>query len=231
MKQLKLNNPGGGDFEFSINREELGYLILSCRADNQHDIVKNKQIKQLIFDLVKQKIENQSLILTPNIMRFLALRLRKSDQSLIVKFGNMIIATKNQDRLFYRVIKTTLLEVIGTLATAIPYAIFMRLLYFDVTQNFVYQCAEHFQSVPQQEIIKLVGPTTSKHLAVTDKKDENQVEISTRLRSESQSILINSKKEKILTVKKQYTRSRKKAKKVTFSEFRKKILNYPVSII
>ena len=103
-KEIKIQNPrGGGDTEIQLSDDnELAFTILSCIADNEQYLVKSTKIKKLIFSLVKAKIKNESLVLTPNMIRFLALKLISEDQTLIVKIGNVVVSSSNRVRLLTR---------------------------------------------------------------------------------------------------------------------------------
>lgn len=88
-KNINVSNPRGGNFglEFSDNTE-LAHTILACIANNERYLVKNPELTKIVFALVKAKIKKESLVLTPNMLRFLALKLINNDQTLIVKIGN-----------------------------------------------------------------------------------------------------------------------------------------------
>jgi hypothetical protein len=45
-------------------------------------------MKKVIFHLVRDKIENELLLITPNLIRFLALKLIDDEPGLMVKIGN-----------------------------------------------------------------------------------------------------------------------------------------------
>lgn len=62
---------------------ELNLIILSYICDNENYLVKDPLIKELIFSLVKATLQNESLVLTPNMIRFLALKLINNDQTLL----------------------------------------------------------------------------------------------------------------------------------------------------
>ena len=47
--------------------------------------LKAKKVREVTFRLVKKKIEKDFLVITPNIIRFLALKLINEDQNLSVK--------------------------------------------------------------------------------------------------------------------------------------------------
>ena len=81
-------NPRGGNIGLGFSdNTELAHTILTCIADNERYLVKDPEIIKMVFDLVKAKIKNESLVLTPNMLRFLALKLINNDQPFIVKIG------------------------------------------------------------------------------------------------------------------------------------------------
>lgn len=85
-------NLRGGEIEFEIDDDtELALTILSCIEDNKIYLVKNKKIIKLVFNLVKAKVQKKSLVINPNLMRFLALKLINNDQILIVVIKKNII--------------------------------------------------------------------------------------------------------------------------------------------
>ena len=71
--------------KFKISKDnELTDIIASCIANNEFYSVKNKKkIIKAIFVLVRVNIQEESLVLTLNIIRFLALRILKNDLGLI----------------------------------------------------------------------------------------------------------------------------------------------------
>ena len=77
-KKFSLKNYRGGSNEGGIrltDDHELAMTILTCIADNDVNIVINQKLRNLIFELVKQKIKNESLVITPNLIRFVALKI------------------------------------------------------------------------------------------------------------------------------------------------------------
>lgn len=58
-------------------------------------MVNSRKIKKFIFRLVKKKIENEALVLTPNIIHFLTMKLIRENQTSIVKIGNVLFSSTN----------------------------------------------------------------------------------------------------------------------------------------
>ena len=100
----------------------MALTILSCISENEKYLVKSREIRELIFKLVKAKIQNESLVLTPNMIRFLALKLLNQDQTLVVKIGNIVVSSNNRARLITRLAGTTIIALLGAILQALPYA-------------------------------------------------------------------------------------------------------------
>ena len=96
-KNINIANPTGKNLvlEFS-NDTQLTSTILTCIADNERYLVKDPEIIKIVFALIKAKIKEESLVLTTNMLRFLALRLINNDQTLIVKIGNIVTSSNNR---------------------------------------------------------------------------------------------------------------------------------------
>lgn len=61
----KMSNPKGKGLKLEFfDDNELEITLLPCIADNEHYLVRNEKVKELIFGLVKKTIKNESLILT-----------------------------------------------------------------------------------------------------------------------------------------------------------------------
>jgi hypothetical protein len=84
---------------------ELSDAIFVCIADNKRYWVKNSRIIKIVFTLVKSKIKKESLVVKPNMIRFLTLKLVNNDQTLVVKIGNIITLYNNQTRLFTQIFR------------------------------------------------------------------------------------------------------------------------------
>ena len=113
---------------------------MSCIADNQKYLVKDPELIKAIFGLVKAKIKNESLVLTPNMIRFLALKLIKNDENLLIKIKNIAVSSSKRARLVTRGTKATLLRFLSDIFVSLPYAVAISLIYFDITQNCSYRC-------------------------------------------------------------------------------------------
>ena len=100
-QQTKITNLKGGAFEVqAFNEKELGEIILSCISDNEAYLIKDPKLIKLMFILVKAKIQNESLALTPNLVRFLVLKLihEHNNGTLVTKIGTAVFGTDNKLR-------------------------------------------------------------------------------------------------------------------------------------
>ena len=217
-KKVNVNNLRGGNLglEFSDD-SELANTILTCMADNERYLVKDPEIIKMIFYLVKAKIKNESLILTPNLMRFLVLKLINKDQTLMVKIGNIIVSSKNRSRLFARISGSAILGFIGAFASILPYTIFMMFFYFNITENCGYKCSEHFEKLPKEGNIEIYKRESTDHVFIAGNNDVNQIELYTPSKSDDQVTIISNGIRKKTTT---YNKVRKKAKQVNFSDFK-----------
>lgn len=94
---------GGGNRTIGLeltDDTELAKILLLYISDNERYLVKDPRIIQIVFNLVKARTKLESLTLTPNMIRFLALNLISNDQTLIVKICNILASSNNRIRLF-----------------------------------------------------------------------------------------------------------------------------------
>lgn len=217
-KNLNIANPKGGNIglEFADDTE-LAHAILTCMADNERYLVKDPKIIKMVFNLVKAKIKNESLVLTPNMMRFLALKLINNDQTLIVKIGNIIASSNNRARLFVRVSGSAIIGFVGALLSTLPYGILMMVLYFDSTENCGYKCSDYFEKLPKEGHVEIYKKESTGHVFIAGNDDAKQIEIYTPSKSADEvTVRSNGVVERTTT----YTKVRKKAKQVNFSDFK-----------
>jgi hypothetical protein len=219
-KDVKIPNLKGGGMEIEfIDDNELASIILTCIADNELYVVKNPKIVELVFGLVKEKIKNESLIMTPNMMRFLALKLLSNDDSLIIRFGRIISSSDSRVRLFSRALGSFILGFVGGLFSIFPYALLVGVLYFDCTENCGHKCREHFEHIPKERPAIIYAEKLTGNLVIGQNDPGRQVIIYIPSKLPDEVIIRNTKE---VTIKKSYTHSRKQAKEVKFSDFRKK---------
>ena len=211
-------NPRGGNIGLGFSdNTELAHTILTCIADNERYLVKDPKIIKMVFDLVKAKIKNESLILTPNMLRFLALKLINNDQTLIVKIGNIIMSSNNRARLFARVSRSAIIGFVGGLFSIFPYAVLIMVVYFNTTENCGYKCSNYFEQLSKEGPVKIYGKKSTGHLVITESDDARQIEIYIPSKATDE-VTISSNGQ--LKTTKTYTKVRKKAKQVDFSDFK-----------
>ena len=218
VKKTASNVRGGSiEVEFSDNNE-LSLTILSCIADNERYLVKDPKLIKLIFNLVKAKVKDESLALTPNMMRFLALKLINNDKPLLVKIGDTLFSASNRARLLARLCVAGFFGSITSAVSVIfPHAILILLLSFDLTANCGYKCNDYFEHLPKEGPVRIYAETSDGNIAIVGNDDSQQMQIYTPSRFSDEVIIGSTSEHKI---KKSYTPSRKKAKQIKFSEFK-----------
>lgn len=219
-KHMQIPNPTGGAIGFQVSDDtELGGLILSCIADNQSYLVKDEKIIRVIFSLVKAKLKDESLVLTPNMIRFLALNLLDSDSGLIAKIGNVVVSSENRFRLMTRTAGSVGIGIITALLSSFVCGVLIMVLLFDNTHNCGYKCDDYFEHLPKDHSSKIFAEKPTGQVLIAGNDDARQVEIYIPSQPANE-VTISSTGEAKVT--KTYKKSRKKAKVVNFSEFKKK---------
>jgi hypothetical protein len=221
-KNVTMANPRGGNINIGLefsDDTELANAILACIADNERYLVKNPEITKIVFALVKAKIKKESLVLTPNLMRFVALKLINNDQTLIVKIGNIVASSNNRARLFARVSGAAVIGFVAALFSILPYAVLMLIFYFDTTENCSYKCSDYFEQLPKEGPIEIYGKESKStgHLLIAGNDDARQINIYIPSKA-AEEVTISSNGE--LKTTKIYTKVQKKAKRVNFSDFK-----------
>ena len=212
-------NPRGGAIQLTDD-SDLALTILSCISDNERYLVKNERLKRVIFELVKEKIKNESLIITPNLMRFLALKLLKTNDNSITKIGNLIVSSNNRGRLYTRIAGSAVFGLVGAVFSVVSHAIALGVFYYFLTQDCGYRCDNYFENIPKQDgEIRIYGERREGNLVIAGNDEAHQVELYIPSKVTTDRSLSTPREIKKTTT---YTRSRKKAKQVKFSEFRKK---------
>ena len=218
LKNLNMPNPRGGNLEIEFSDDtELSYTILSCIAGNQRYLVKDPTLIKMVFDLVKAKIKKESVVLTPNMIRFLALKFINNDQTLIVKIGNIIASSNNRVRLFTRVAGSAMIGLLGALVTPVPYCILMMLFYYNVTEHCAYKCSDYFEQLPNEGHLQHYGETPTGHLFIGGNDDAKQVAIYIPSQDKNE-VAVSSTGE--LTATRTYKRVSPRVKQVKFSDFK-----------
>lgn len=198
---------------------ELAKRILSCISDNQRYIVKDPRIIKIVFNLVKARVKQESLILTPNMMRFLALKLFNSDQTLIIKFGNIISYPDNPIRLLIRLGGTFIIGITASLTLSISYGLLLMFIYYDNTENCAYSCSKYFEQLSPEGPIHIYDKKSTGHVVIGSNDDARQIAIYTPSTDATEVVI--SSNGSLKTTKQSYKQVRTKAKQVNFSDFRK----------
>ena len=218
-KNVNVANPRGGEFSVTFTDDnELAQTILSCIADNERYLVKDQDLINIVFNLAKAKITNESLVLTPNLLRFVALQLLNDNQGFIAKFGNMVASSNNRIRLYTRVMGVSVIAFVGALFSVLPYAILMGYIYLDSTEHCGYRCSDYFEQLPKEGPVQVFGKEPTGHLVIGGNDDARQVEIYNPSPTEGDE-LVPIGNGKIRTTR-TYKKTRQKAKQVKFSEFK-----------
>lgn len=88
------------------------------------------------------------------------------------------------------------------------------------TENCSYKCSEYFEPIPIEEPVRIYGEKSTGHIFIAGNDDARQVEIYVPSKSKAANeVTITSNKE--LKTTKTYTKIKKKAKLVKFSDFKK----------
>ncbi len=218
--KVKMPNPKGGGVKMEFTDDsELASIILSCIADNELYVVRNPRIIELVFGLVKEKVKNESLVITPNMMRFLALKLLNNNESFIVRFGSIVASTDNRARLVSRLLGSAIFAFVGTLLSTLPYAAVMALFYFGSTENCGHKCHDYFEHIPKEGSAIIYAEKSTGNLVIGQNDAARQVVIYTPSKVPDQVIITNKGE---ATIKKSYRNCRKRAKEMKFSDFKKK---------
>jgi len=218
-KNIEIVNARGGGgslLEFN-NNEELAEMILVCIEDNKSYLVNDPDIIKLIFALVKAKIKKESIVLTPNLIRYLAWRLVNDDKTLFLKIRNIFLFSESQARISFRVIGTAFIAFIGAVFNMLPYSILIALTYFDTTENCYHRCSDYFHELPAEGPVKIQREKSTGNIFISANDDARQIEIYIPSKAPEE-VTMNEKGELIKT----YQFSRKKPRQVNFSDFRKK---------
>ena len=220
-KTVNVPNPTGGDlFDPAAYDSDLANSILTVISNDKSYVVKNPTIRKMIFELAALKISNASLVLTPNMIRFLALKLLKNDKSLVVKVGSMLLTAQSRKRMATRLSSSIITGIMAGVGFAVPAGVLMALMSFSMTENRGYQCEQYFEQLPSEGPIRVFDKQSTGHLVIAGNEAARQVEIYVPLQAPNQ---VESVKETHTRVQKitSYSKSRTKAKAVNFSDFKK----------
>lgn len=224
---VKMPNPRGGggiiDLEDSDDTE-LANVILSCIDDEKNYIVINQKLKEILFNLVKAKLKEESVVLTPNMVRFLALHLSNKKTPILLQFGNLVATTDNQVRLLTRVVGGLLLGALGVAVESLGYAIFAMIIYLNLTADCgFYNCDNYFQEIPSTPgtEISIVGEQMRQQrpLIIHAEKLEGNLAIAGNDQAKQLELYVPSEKQ-TFSSHRAYQRAKKQPKLVRFSDFK-----------
>lgn len=190
--------------------------VPSCIADEESYLVEDSNLRQIIFGLVKEKIRSTSLVLTPAIIRFLALKLINHDQPLTTKIGNVIVIAKSRIRFFARACGAILLGTLAGLINSLNYDVLALTLYYSATENCGYQSNNYFEQLSKDRPLIVYGKESTGHLVIAKDDSKRLIEFDISIDT-SIDIIPTGKVRQTKTYKKSQT----KAREVQFSDFEK----------
>jgi len=118
-------------------------------------------------------------MLSPNMLRFLALQFVTKEQTLVVKVGNLIVSSNNRARLFTRVTGATIIGLVTSLFLSLSYGVLLVMIYFDMTENCGYKCSDYFEQLPKEGPVEIYGEELTGHLVIAGNDDARQIKIYT----------------------------------------------------
>ena len=86
---LDEHDPRLDDF---ITERELANAISACIKNDKSYFLKNTQLRQLLFSLVEAKLKKTSIILSPQLVRFLAHKILTRNWTLLDKAKNFLLS-------------------------------------------------------------------------------------------------------------------------------------------
>ncbi|QXE46097.1 hypothetical protein IV203_000075 (plastid) [Nitzschia inconspicua] len=216
---VEIKNPRGGAIPSLTDDNELGMAILTCISDNGIYHVKDKNLRRIVFELAKEKLTNESLIITPNLIRFVGLRLINPNQTTVVTIGNFLTSTDNRVRLILRFSASVIAGIIAGIASSLSYGILLLLICFLESEQCGFSCDTYFDKIPPEpEAINVYTKNRTGNLIITGNDAARQVEIYIPSKAKAQ---IRTLTDKQKTITKTYHSLPKRAKQVTFEDFRK----------
>lgn len=213
---VQVPNVVGGGFPVLVDDTEIAMTILTCISDQGSYLVKDPKVIQIIFGLTKEKLKNESLVITPNLIRFFALRLVNSQPSTLVRIGNLVSSTDNQVRLLFRVGGSLVAGAVASLAATLPYGILFLLIFFMESEYSGYKGDKYFETISNTEPITLLTENKRGNLVITGNNRQVQIYVPSKTKAQIER-LKNSQK----LVSKKYIRLPRKAKQVKLEDFRK----------
>ena len=228
---IKIPNPRGGGmddmldkfsrFKFQVTDDkELAYTILACIADAHRYILKDEYLTKVIFSLVQAIVKDQSIILSPNMLRFLALHLlRNKDNNLQITFGNIFMESMNRGRILLRIVGSLVMGATASLFTTFYYSLMTTIIYFELTQNIGFRCSQYFEQLPAPANHVLLEGKKPRIL-VADTKSGNELTVySPKSSRRTKEVHVVTKNE--LVTERRYKRHRRQPNEIRFIDFQK----------
>ena len=241
--KIKVNfpNPDGGDdfpIEFNSNRA-FADAILGCIADDSSMLVRDPDMKKFIFEMVKSYIQNEAIVLTPKLLRFLAWKylMETRNRHLILRVGDLIVATNHKAKLYARVGATAVIAIFTAFTKVLIGGVLATIIAYHVSEYCIYQCDAYFEPLQitsastinnqdqsiimlkeDRDIVVLNQPEASGQVIVSNNPEK--VEIHTPTKTETSIILREDGQVESKTTRK-YSKSRKKARVINLSDIKK----------
>jgi hypothetical protein len=205
-------------------KAETANLIVSSIKDEISYIVKDRKLTKSIYRLAKENFKFQSLIITPNLPRFLVLKLASENNTMVVRFQNFLLLSDSPVRLLIRGGSALTVGIITALTSVLPFAVLVLFVTFSQTENCGFQCEKYFQEIRPQDngALMVYAPQSTGSLIITSKNSAQRVEISIPDQAEVRPNPIIKKVEGKTTISRKYKKVEAKAKMVTFSQFKEK---------
>lgn len=228
--QTQVSNPRGGKLDFSIQPSiqpsddyELASIILTCVQDDAIFLVMDERLKVWIFKLVKAKIKNESLSITPNLLRYIASTVIKRDTSLITSVGGVLFAVDRVKLLSFRAAGSLIIGYIAFAANIASYGVLLLIMYFQSTSVFCnVPCDQYFHRLPDTDgVVEIFSENRNGNLVIGGNDEAKPVEVYEKIGQEYiKNIQNEGDEDKVITIEKRYKKS-KKAKIVKFSQWKK----------
>ena len=223
-KTIKIANPRGGTDIIEIrvpnNNEKLRDLVLSCISNNERYSIKSEKITKLIYKLLGSEFKDETIAITPNLIRYVATALIKinMNERWYIKFVDFIAAFDNKMRAVYRIGGSAAIAgFVGFFSTSIRYGIIALIIHYQATENCGYRCSDYFEHISKDEPFFVSLDESSNKIIIASEKDSKQLELYIPSK-EGAKITVGDKKGSI-KISKDYVKRKKKAKQVNFSDF------------
>lgn len=199
-----------------VNDNELFSAVLECIRDKEAYRVLSERLKRIIFTKVGAIIREESIRMTPNLLRLIAKVEYERNPSTLVTMGNLIVSTSNKSVLKARLVTTFAAAVFAQMTALVGYTLLVLIIFFQQT-SYV-PCEQYFEKLPQTDAktIDLVVEKDTGSLVIAGNDDARQVEIYV-----PEPDVVESTTDKVKTYTRTYKRSKKKVREVKFSDFRK----------